>query len=526
MRAPPVPVVLSSIISIVLAGWLTGAAAQEAGSLEPPTAEAAPSGQLACPDVLASGGLPQPTLSCPGLVTGISLGELYTDNLRLAANNQPKQSSWITVVQPFVRVAHDGPRLSGVLDYTLSAYLYPSRWSDNQVAQDLSAGGTYAIVPQHFFLQGTALYNRAVINNQLPAASGAFFLNNNQANVAMGTLSPYWLQDLGNVGTMMLRYTYGRVMYNESGISGTSPNRLSGIPDVTSNAVQFSLVSPKYETWGWDVEYSQQQLDPDFGPGVQFAAAKVGASLEVAPDIRLLADAGKENKFLPNGTYEHLGAGFWDVGIDWANLRDEVKLLFGHRFFGRNIEFSWTHRAALLVTDVSYTERPTDLNQQLMGENPAAIATTPLMGGVGGLGGVYGIPSLTNRQVYLMKRAAASATLLMPRGNLRLNLYNESRTFFYLNTGREKVTDADLSWGYELGALTTLIPTVGWQRYRFQDASVRYMHYAQLELRYQPNLKNFGTIRLRNESSSVFAGAPGVNGYRVNVIFLRWTHLF
>ena len=60
-----------------------------------------------------------------------------------------------------------------------------------------------------------------VINNELPAGSGTFFLDNNRANVGMGTISPYWLQDLGRVGTMTLRVTRGRVVHDDRGIHTT-----------------------------------------------------------------------------------------------------------------------------------------------------------------------------------------------------------------------------------------------------------------------------------------------------------------
>jgi hypothetical protein len=79
-----------------------------------------------------------------------------------------------------------------------------------------------------------------------------------------------------------------------------------------------------------------------------------------------------------------------------------------------------------------------------------------------------------------------------------------------------------------MGALTTLTPTVAWQRYQFQDGQIRYNRYAQLALVHQWNPKNFASLRLRHGSSNVSSviPEPGVYGYGVNVIFLQWTHLF
>lgn len=516
MRKLSASVVLSSII---LGGWLTGAKAQDVGFETPSVLNAVPNDQAAADDESRPGVIPQPTVDSPGVVTGISLGELYTDNLKLAGPGEPKESSWITQIQPFLKSAYSSPRFSGVFNYMLTGYLYPGESSHNQLAQDLDANGTLTILPQHFFLDGIASYRRQIINNRRPSGGGTFFLNNNQANVGIASLSPYWVQDLGNAGIMSLRYSLGRVVYNDRGIPGQGGNQLGGIPNVTSSAAQFSLVSPKYETWGWSLGYSEQRLDPDFGQSVQFAMAKVGISRQISNGTRVFADAGKETRFLPNGTLDKLGASFWDAGIDWSNTRDHFRVMAGHRFFGPSYQLSWTHVAARLTTNLSYVEQPTDYNQQLLGLNAGSGAPRPI-------NVRPSIPSLTERNPYLSKRWSASATYLMPRGTLRARLYDESRTYFFDDNVREKVANADVSWLYNLGPFTTLTPTVGWQRYEFRDGQTNYTHFVQLALVHQLNAKNFGSVKLRNRSRNVSFGAPEEQRYRVNVIFVQWTHLF
>src|SRR5699024_11403918 len=207
MRAFTTPVVLSSM---VLGGWLTSAAAQEVvppGT--PPAQDLRSTEQAKAADNLPPGVIRQPSENEPGLVTGVTLGELHTDNLRLAGGDRPQQSSWITTVQPFVKAAYSGPRLSGMLDYRLTGYQYVGDVHTRQLAQHLKARGTLNILPQHLFLDGTAFYGRQVINDRLPSGSGTFYLGGNQANVASATLSPYWMQNLGRAGMLTLRYTKG-----------------------------------------------------------------------------------------------------------------------------------------------------------------------------------------------------------------------------------------------------------------------------------------------------------------------------
>ncbi len=516
MRALSASVVLSSII---LGGWLTGARAQSADLDLPAGQGSTPGAQVGGQENLPPGTIPQPTPDSPGTIWGVTLGELYTDNLRLAGPGEPKQSIWITQVRPFVRAAYGSPRFSGIVNYSLTGYLYAGHGSYNQLTQDLDARGRLTLLPQHFFLDGSVFYGSQIINNQLPAGNSPYLLDNNRANVGTAMLSPYWLQDLGRAGTMTLRYTHGRVVYNQRGISQHDESALSGIPNVTSNAAQFSLISPEHETWGWSLGYSEQRLDPDFGPSVDFAVARAGVSRQVSINTRLLADVGKENKFLADGTVKKLDATFWDAGIEWSNGRDIFKATAGHRFYGHSYQLSWTHHAALLTTNVSYREQPTSYNQRLLGQSPGAVMLPPT-------NVRPHIPSLTERQPYLSKRLSISASYTMPTSVLRATVYDESRTYFAQDRGDERVANANVSWRFSLGPFTTLTPLVRWQRYRFQDGQVSYTRYAQLALVHQINARNFGSVRVRHGNSSVHQGSPGAHGYEVNEFLVQWTHLF
>ncbi|WEN15384.1 TIGR03016 family PEP-CTERM system-associated outer membrane protein [Rhodanobacter sp. AS-Z3] len=454
------------------------------------------------------------------MVAGITLGELYTDNLTLAANGSPQQSGWVTQVQPFFKWARSGPRLSGMLDYKMTGYLYAGQSRSNQLAHDLKTRATLAVVEQHLFVDGMASYRRELINNELASGQGTFFLNNNSANVATASLSPYWIQDLGNVGVATLRYTFGRVMYDSHGIPQQGAGLLNGLTDITSQGVQFNLVSPESQTLGWNIGYSDQRIDPDVGNSFEYALAKLGTSWQISNATRLLADVGKETRFLPDGTSRKWGASFWDAGFSVSNTRDHLKLLVGHRFYGRSYEFSWTRSAALLTTMVSYVEQPTDLSQQLLGQNLAQSA--PLSTGINGL------PSLRQQQVYLMKRGSASVGYEMPTGRLQVTLYDERRTYFILDNHQEKVANGNVDWLFNIGPFTTLTPTVGWQRYQFEDGQTRYNRYAQVVLAHQLNPKNFAALRLRHDSNNVSYALPvvGARTYGANVIFLQLTHLF
>lgn len=530
MRTIPASLAMSSII---LGGWLTGAHAQTPPPTDtPPEAPTAANQPADDADTTPPGEIPVPTLDVPGLTLGVMAGLNYTDNVRLSATDA--ESSLLAVVQPFVQAAHAGPRFSGTVNYSLTGYLYFTGPANNQVAQSLNANGTLVLVPQHLFLDGSAQYGRQAINNALPSGigggfnpgfgsgpgSGSFFLDNNQTNVATFSLSPYWMQDLGNVGTMTVRYAFGRVVYTDRGIPAESQGSLAGIPNVTSNSGQFSIVSPEGQRWGWNLGYSQQRLSPDFGTSTTFALAQAGTSYELNPSVRLLADIGKETQFLPDGTTEKLGASFWDAGFEWTGDRDHVRATAGHRFFGTSFQFSWSHTAARLTTNVSYTQQPTTYNQQLLGQGGGIIGLPPINLPPSN------IPSLTEINPYLSKRLTASATYSMPRSTLNAAVYNELRTYFYDDDADERVASANLSWAFFLGPRTSLTPGFWWQRYRFQTGQVNYNRYLNLSLSHQFNEKNFGQAQIYYRNGSVQSGVPGAHGFNATTIFVNWTHLF
>ena len=274
------------------------------------------------------------------------------------------------------------------------------------------------------------------------------------------------------------------------------------------------------ETQGGDIQVATQgSVDAALGSAPKKLKATYETPFQMHGSIGpscAIADVGKENKYLADGTVDRLGASFWDAGVEWSNTLNDFKVLVGHRFYGRSYQLSWTRTAALLTTSASYVERPTDINQQLLGQGVDAIPSI----------GLPGIPALREQRVYLMKRATASAAYEMPIGMLRVTLYDERRIYFLLNSAQERVANAHVSWLFNIGALTTLTPTYGWQRYRYQDGQTNYSQYAQLELVHQLDPKDFASLRLRRDSRNVHAASSGARGYRANVIFLQLTHLF
>jgi hypothetical protein len=108
LRVPDLPIIdarprrrlslpLALLSSALLIPWWAPASAQEIPPMGPTTPIAAPDQQGGNSHV-PIGTVRQPTVADPGWVAGITLGELYTDNLQLAASGRPKQSPMVVPI--------------------------------------------------------------------------------------------------------------------------------------------------------------------------------------------------------------------------------------------------------------------------------------------------------------------------------------------------------------------------------------------------------------------------------------------
>lgn len=525
MRARQIAIAVSAVL---MGGWLTVAGAQDLGAGDGANVGTTPTMDMPAWQIQTFGNLPQgivtqPEPGAPGVVAGVLVGELYTDNLGLNYSGQPRQSDWITVVTPFVRAARSGPRFSGVVNYSLTGYAYSDNSSSNRVAQDLDAIGRLTLVPQHFFLDGFAKYDHENIDNYIPPGYGTFYLGTNRTNVGVAQLSPFWQQDFGQVGLMTIRYSLGRVVYDRSGGYSSSGFSSAGylLPNVTSNGLQFKLTQPRDAKLGWDVNYASQVLSPSYGADVRFQTLTAGVWYRVNQTLRFLGDLGRENNYRADGTARGLGATRYDVGLEWDTPQNHVLLKVGHRFFGPSSEFSWTHTASRLSTVLRYQQRPTDINAELLEQNIGPGVVWPV-----NVNQPY--PNLTARGqgLYIMRRGSFEMNYEMANSDLSVGAYNEIRDYFVPNTGPERVAQANIAWKFILGARTTLTPSIEWQRFRYPGGLESDPRTEQLALMHQFTLHDFATLRYRHGAWDYEQFMAPTNNVAVNVFYAQWIHLF
>lgn len=434
----------------------------------------------------------------------ITVGEIYTDNLFLSPpGSSDKADDFITEIEPGFNLKYQAPQLIGNIDYQLQGLLYANHGGQNDVYNELNANATLAVVPDLFYVDGMTMYDQQVINPERPAGRSNLFGGMNRTNVSSSTISPYFKHDFGSIGIATLRYAYGRAIYTES-----------NIPNASSNTLSFLLArQPQYGDLTYDLSYSHQRIDRDFGRDFSFEQARLGLQYQVSGFTQLLVNVGKENDYHPDGSFDRLGATFWSAGFRVKSQINEFKALVGHRFFGRSWELEWQHNGADFHTDLSYEEQPTDFNRLLLSRGSQALINSPLP--------EVQLPSLREQRIFVLKRAAASVRYDMARSQIQLRLYDERRDFINL-ANNERVQGGGIDWNFQLGLRDSFIPTFDYERYEFTDGRINHTTRSQVDWRHRLSQSMTLDLALRHERRD----SNGAGDYRVNTILAELTKLF
>lgn len=432
----------------------------------------------------------------------LTLGEIYTDNLFLAPPGTPREDAFITEIEPGFRLNYTAPRLQGNIDYSLQGLLYPGHSDMNHAYNRLNADGTLEAVRDWLYIDGRTIYGHQVVDPEKTGGRSNLFGGGNRASYSATTLSPYLMHDFGSVGVATLRYAYGHASYSQD------------IPATDSNTWSFLLArQPQYGPLTYELFYVDQELNQHRGEDLSFKRARVGLQYHVSTRTALLADAGKENNFRPDGTIDELGATFWDVGASVNTEEDTFKALFGHRFFGTSYDFEWHHDGADFHTDMSYREEPTNYNRLLLGRQPTTLVTAPLP--------YAKLPSLRNRRLFILKRAAVGMAFDLSDSQIRVRLYDEHRDYIQLDE-TDHVLGGRFEWQFALGIRDALVPAYSYRRYEFRDGQIDYYYRSEIQWRHQLSRSLRLRLALRNERRNSQLG----KSYRVNTAVLELTKYF
>jgi hypothetical protein len=302
----------------------------------------------------------------------------YVNNMELAPDTVDPVNQFGLELAPGFYAAYRSARARGAIDYSLIG----RGWEDseyNDVSQRLAANGDYAIVPDLLFIQGSASYDDAIVDQTQGANYGGYgiFDRTNITEYATASVNPYLQRRIRDF-QLDVSYTYGRVWYLEDTEESSlflynqdSTDQSATVSFGTAEEDRLLTMNAFYE---WQASEYEQSSDYNYDR----AGAELG--FRVVESLRLLADGGAESDLDESTQDGGLDSGYWHVGLLWTpDSRTRVEGRYGDRFFGNSWMFSLSRQVRFLTFGASYSEDPTVETRNLNMGDAAYLNSLPFV---------------------------------------------------------------------------------------------------------------------------------------------------
>lgn len=265
----------------------------------------------------------------------LSVGQTYTDNLRLSAAAQ-QDRAFITTVSPGLSVVSRSGALRGSLDYSLSGLYYTKTDQRSQTQQALSAQASLEAVPGWLFLDGRASIGQQAVSPFGLTSVDPALLNSNRTEVATLSFSPYVK---GRVA--------GLVDYELRADTSESRAKDTQTGDTSTRGALLSLKGSDDggRAGNWTASLRSQQIQPRVGRETETLSASVGLNFRPDVDWRVGFRVGRERSDLQSVS-ARTGATY-GLNASWTPTpRTSVSADWGDQVFGRTHALSLDHRWA------------------------------------------------------------------------------------------------------------------------------------------------------------------------------------
>jgi hypothetical protein len=289
---------------------------------------------------------------------------------------------------------------------------------DTELIHTGSLLSTTKLIPDWFDLDLGGQRVQGIADPYLPANTQYLFATNNLADYTSGFVKP------------SLRHTFRLARVEASYMRGISSDQQLGVANPlqyksNQRSAVFNVSSVEHDARvTWTAGYQRQQVDYEQPNKEQFRYENASAELGVlvAGSVRLVGRGGKESDPQLGIDAGGLGSTYWAGGFDWSpGPRDELRLLVGHRFFGKTYEGLWKRQSRLLNLEVTYHEQPTTQDSMLLGQ--------PLTPPVVVVPGTNGFTRLS-QDVFLDKLLSGAATVTGRITQIGISVTSEQRSYY------------------------------------------------------------------------------------------------
>ena len=286
----------------------------------------------------------------------LGLGVIYIDNLGLAPPDQPQESDFSAQVTPRIFASREGPRFTGVLDYSQHLLYFRNHPQANSHYGSGNANGLWTVAPNALFLEGRLSNGQQVIDPNAPRNVDNLFDVRNVSTELSSRLAPYFKRDFGTV-TALLRYSWSWDRYGNQSTDAQN----TALQDSNTRQVTARLATTDQ---GRRVVWSAggQSLHSTFAEAPEFRADRASADMGVrlVHGLRMLATVGAETDLRKGYGQGGLDSGSWLAGFSYApSEASSVMVKAGRRYFGNSYVFDAKRDGRVVKLDASYSEDPT-----------------------------------------------------------------------------------------------------------------------------------------------------------------------
>lgn len=264
----------------------------------------------------------------------------YSDNVLLS--NTDRRSDLMVAVTAGLRIAGEGGRVKGYLNYGLTGQAYADGAKASTFQNSLNTFGSVEAIDNLAFIDFNGSISRQAVSAFGVQTDGAI-PNANQSEVATFRLSPYLRGQLGGSANYEARYAWTTT---RTGTDAASDAKVGDALVKLNGRVPSGVLA-------WSVEASWQSVDFTTGRSTESDRLTGTLSYPISNQLVISATGGRDsNNYTNAGTESHsvLGAGInWSPAPTTTLSANASNQSFGH---GHSISFEHrTPRTVWRVTD-------------------------------------------------------------------------------------------------------------------------------------------------------------------------------
>lgn len=414
---------------------------------------------------------------------GVSIQELYTDNISLAPSGQ-KKDAFVTQISPYVTLFGRGARNRFNAAFRIQNLFFHGIARDSKTFFQGQLQSRSRLWLNSFFVDLRGTHSQANTRNTGRVAIDNISRTGGRVEVTTYTVSPFWNIRLGGYAQGEARVSYSGVVINNN------DDQQSNISDARIHEEKLSLNSSnRFDVFGWKLGMAnrKEKRTASSSNDIRYFNTFGELNFRLMPRFMLFTRVGYADNDLGTNRLNSKNGIYYQGGARWrpssgfklsaaggnnsfVNVSmvpfQRAKLDFGfrHNTIGLNTGSQWNanflYRAANLVWRTNYTVDTVTTQRILLERDVFATGFNDLntLSGLTVNNNFGGLPTLRN-EVFVRKRGEISIQGTVSKSTLRLTGYIEKRNYEGLRQNGD-VKGVNMFWRWRFdGRTSSLIST-------------------------------------------------------------------